>query len=156
MKNYLMSFKSIALFTLLYLNEIQSMALPDLSPNVFPMLTKTEVLGSRIVSMPEEDAQKVLATIPQFNKQVQLLPPIIENYPKNNNFVPLMGTLCTHFKEYLHNIVSKYPTEGGELLALFERMDSFQKLISDWKVGLTMAYISSFSMVERNNKWTAK
>ncbi|KAA1083722.1 hypothetical protein PGT21_005171 [Puccinia graminis f. sp. tritici] len=135
MKKYLMVFKSIGFLSFLF-QEIQCMSLPDdVTSNVVYKGIESPVLGS-ISPISEDDAQRCLANIPQFKNQVKILPTItqVDHFSKEDTFVPLMGTLCTHLQASLQELASKYPTEGGKLLDLFVKMDSFQKLISDWKI----------------------
>ncbi|KAA1076668.1 hypothetical protein PGT21_015217 [Puccinia graminis f. sp. tritici] len=137
MKKYLMIFKSIRWLPFFLIQEIQCMYLPDdVTSNVVHMGRESPVSGSRIGQISEDDAQRCLSNIPQFKNQVKTLPTItqVDHFSKEDNFFPLMGTLCTHLKASLHELESKYPTEGGKLLDLFVKIDSFQKLISDWKI----------------------
>jgi hypothetical protein len=46
----------------------------DVASNVVHMGIETQVLGSRIGPISEDDAQRCLANIPQFKNQVKILP----------------------------------------------------------------------------------
>ncbi|KAA1123319.1 hypothetical protein PGTUg99_004578 [Puccinia graminis f. sp. tritici] len=121
------------------------MAIPDTSPILLPEGLGTGMLDSRMVQMSEEEVQRYLETVPEFNKQVTILPKI--GVPKENDYIPLIGTLKFSLRISLQELKLEYPQESKVLISQLENLISFQQMMIDWT---GKVFETTFNMKDTN------
>ncbi|KAA1083708.1 hypothetical protein PGT21_004605 [Puccinia graminis f. sp. tritici] len=130
MQLYLMNFLSMGFTIFSFFHRIQCMAIPDTSPILLPGGLGTGMLDSRMVQMSEEEVQRYLETVPEFNKQVTILPKI--GVSKDTDYIPLIGILKFSLRRSLEELKLEYPQESKVLTSQLQNLISFQQMMVDW------------------------